>query len=256
MPRGAGDEEGHADGVARPMVDRRRALAGMIAASAASPRSAAAQVSPEPTSFDSRGHTIRAALFRPSERPARAGLVFMHGSGSVGPRQLGYARRFAEHGYIAAVPVYTDAAADDGARRLPIMQAWRDCAEDAVNWLITQGAPSERIALTGYSLGSHIAVDSALAGGLARAAIGITAGWDVYPPRPPRRRIPVLIVRASSDDHVRPASTDRLVRFLRDAAVPVREARIRDAEHIMTDEQWVEVQARSADFLTDALDLS
>jgi dienelactone hydrolase len=193
---------------------------------------------------------------RPTPSEAVAGVVYLHGSGSIGSRQLRYAQRFAEHGMLSLAPVYTDAAPDDGVRSRPIMQAWRDCAADAVDWLVSQGAPHDRMVLAGYSLGSHIAVDSALQGGRCRAAIGIAAGWDVYPPRPPRRRIPTLIIRADSDHHVRPGSTDRLITFLRDANVPVTEARVRDGEHIMTDDQWAIVHGYSMDFLTDVLGLS
>lgn len=208
--------------------------------------------------FESRGRSIRAVAFRPegSTAPA-AGLVYLHGSGSIGRRQLRFAQTFAEQQrMLVLVPVYTDAGSDDGVRRAPLMNAWRDCADDAADWLVEEGADPGRVAVTGYSLGSHIAVDSVLGGGRASAAVGIAAGWDVYPPRPPRRRVPVLIVRAASDDHVSPSSTDRLVRFLRDANVPVRDSRIPDAEHLMSDPHWIEAQSLTADFLTDVFDLT
>lgn len=239
------------------MMDRRAVLSGLAAATGGSAFAADPVVEPitETTTFTTRGRLVRAALYRPAETTPRGGVVYMHGSGSVGPNQLRYAEGFARRGMLSLVPVYTDAAPDDGVRSRPVMQAWRDCAEDAVRWLIEQGAPADRVALSGYSLGSHIAVDTALATGPARAAIGITAGWDVYPPRRPRRRVPVLIIRASSDDHVSPASTDRLIAFLRDADVPVREAVIADAEHLMSQPQWAQVSARSLDFLSDQLDL-
>lgn len=238
-------------------MDRRSLL---IAAGAALAGPGQAQVPTsvaEPLRFDSGGRSMRAVCFRPAQPSMSAGLVYMHGSGSIGHRQLAYAQRFADQqGMLVLVPVYTDAGADDGVRGARLMNAWRDCAVDSVDWLIAQGAPEAKVAIVGYSLGSHIAVDSALGGGRARAAVGVAAGWDVYAPRPPRRRVPVLIVRAASDDHVSPSSTDRLVRFLRDAEVAVRDVRIPDAEHLMTDAQWAEAHRLTADFLTDALDLS
>ena len=207
--------------------------------------------------FESRGHQIRAASFAPVDGPARGGLVYIHGSGSIGPLDLSFARRFAEQQkLLVLVPVYTDAGRDDGLRYAPLMNAWRRCAIDSVDWLIANGVAPEKVAISGYSLGSHIAVDSALSGGRARAAIGIAAGWDVYPPRPPRRRIPVQIIRPTSDHHVSPESTTRLIEFLRNAQVGVRESRIPDGEHLMSAAHWAQAHALAADFLTDALDLS
>lgn len=238
---------------------RRRGLlvgaAGLLASGAAAQ---APGVITSQLRFDSRGRSIRAVAFRPESltTPA-AGLVYLHGSGSIGRQQLRFARTFAEQQrMLVFVPVYTDAGPDDGVRRAPLMNAWRDCADDAADWLIAEGVDPRRVAVTGYSLGSYIAVDSVLGGGHATAAVGIAAGWDVYPPRPPRRRIPVLIVRAASDDHVSPSSTDRLIRFLRDADVPVRDSRIPDAEHLMSDPHWVEAQRLTADFVTDVFDLT
>lgn len=203
--------------------------------------------------FPSRGRTIRAAVFRPVGHQPGAGLVFMHGSGSIGSRQLRFAQRFAEHGYLVLVPTYLDAAADDGLRAAPVMDAWRNCAVDSIEWLTEQGISRQRTALVGYSLGSYIAVDGALGNSRAAVAIGIAGGWDVYPPRPPARRLPVLIIRAGRDTHVRPAGTERWRRFLEDHNVPVRTRVIRGAGHIMTEQEWGEVSGHALDFLDEQI---
>lgn len=233
-------------------MDRREATAGLIAAMFNTPTTQvvpAAEFTTELISYPSRGRTIRAAVFRPTAEARGSGVAFMHGSGSIGPRQLRFAQRFAEDGYISIVPTYLDAAADDNVRPERVMSAWRDCGSDAVDWLIAQGIDRRRTGLMGYSLGSYIAVDGALGNSRAAAAIAIAGGWEVYPPRSPARRIPVLIIRAERDTHVRPQGTEQWRQFLTDRDVPVRVHVVRGAGHIMDRRQWDEVFARASAFL-------
>ncbi len=165
----------------------RRALAGGTAASLlAAPVLARQEAVGEPVTYESGGTTIRAAVYRPAGAGRGAGIAFMHGSGGVGPAYLRLARQFAADGYVVIVPVYYDAAPDDGVRPESVMNAWRQAASDAVEWLIADGLPAERVGLMGYSLGSYVAVDSALGRSRAAAAIGVAGGWSVYVPRPPR----------------------------------------------------------------------
>ncbi|MBU2398593.1 MAG: dienelactone hydrolase family protein [Alphaproteobacteria bacterium] len=201
----------------------------------------------------SRGKPIRAVVFRPVANARGSGIVYLHGSGSIGPNQLRFAQSFARQGYVAVVPTYLDAAADDSIRAAPIMNAWRDCGIDAVEWLISQGIEPRRTASIGYSLGSFIATDGALGGGRAGAAIAIAGGWDVYVPRPPARRIPVLMVRAERDTHVRPPGTERWRQFLTERGVSVRMRVIRGAGHIMNQRQWDEVSRHALEFLNDGI---
>ena len=209
-------------------------------------RQAAAPV--ETITYDSGGRTIRAAVYRPGAQHRAAGLAFMHGSGGVGPAYLRLASRFAEDGYVVIVPVYYDAAPDDGVRAEPVMQAWREAGSDAVEWLIADGLEPERVGIMGYSLGSYVAVDGALGRSRAAAAIGVAGGWDVYVPRNPYRRIPVMILQAERDDHVSPASTQRWINHMRAADVPVRFEVVPGAGHIMNPDQWDDVFARSSRF--------
>ncbi len=227
----------------------RRALAGGTAASLlAAPVLARQEAVGEPVTYESGGTTIRAAVYRPAGAGRGAGIAFMHGSGGVGPAYLRLARQFAADGYVVIVPVYYDAAPDDGVRPESVMNAWRQAASDAVEWLIADGLPAERVGLMGYSLGSYVAVDSALGRSRSAAAIGVAGGWSVYVPRPPRRRIPVMILQAERDDHVPSAGTRRWVDHLRDADVPVRLEVIRGARHIMNSDQWDDVFTRSSQF--------
>lgn len=217
------------------------------------------QADPEPgftaelITITSRGKPIRAVVFRPVANARGSGVVYLHGSGSIGPNQLRFAQSFAKQGYIAVAPTYLDAAADDTIRAAPIMNAWRDCGADAVEWLISQGIEPRRTALIGYSLGSFIAVDGALGEGRAGAAIAVAGGWDVYVPRPPARRIPVLMIRAEHDTHVRPPGTERWRQFLTERGVSVRMRVIRGAGHIMGQRHWDEVSRHALDFLNDGI---
>ena len=183
--------------------------------------------------YRSRDKDIRAGVYRPLG-PPRGGVVLIHGSNGIGPEQVGLAQKFAGDGYLAVVPTYLDAAEDDTVRALPIMSAWRDCAIDAVQWLIDQGVPLERTGVTGYSLGSSIAVDGALGGGRAAAAIGIAAGEEVYPLRRPRRTIPVLLIRAENDRIVSARGTEIWRQNLTGWDIPVRVQVVRGAGHLMT----------------------
>lgn len=232
--------------------DRRGVVLGLGSVAAAGfqdPRPVAPAVIEERVTFTSRGRPIRAALFRPAAECRGAGVVYLHGSGSIGPNQLRFARSFAANGYMSLAATYLDAAADDTKRGAPIMNAWRECGIDAVEWLIAQGIPPQRTALIGYSLGSFIAVDGALGGGRAAATIGVAGGWDVYPPRAPQRRIPVLIVRAQRDTHVRPSSTERWRQYLVDRDIPVTERVVNGAPHIMSARQWEQVSGYALEFL-------
>lgn len=241
-------------------MKRRDLLAGAGGALLASPvlgqtsgRGELGAVTTELATYASRGRTIRAAAFRPDNDASGAGVVFLHGSGGMGVDQLAFARRFAEAGHLALAPTYLDAAEDNVVRPEPVMDAWRRCASDGVEWLIDQGIARRRTAVIGYSLGSYIAVDGALGDSRAAAAISICGGWDVYIPRAPQRRIPVLLIRNDRDRVVSADSTSRWKHFLLQADVPVRERVNRGAGHLMNAAQWNAVYRQASDFLADAL---
>lgn len=232
----------------------RRTLLGVAGAMAVAAPVAARQTAEAPgfttelTTYPSHGKAIRAAVFRPTANARGSGVVLMHGSGGIGPEQVMLGQKFATDGYVAVVPTYLDAAADDIVRPAPVMNAWRDCGSDAIQWLISQGIDRHRTGIMGYSLGSHIAVDGALGDSQAAAAISVAGGWDVYIPRHPARRIPVLLISAQRDTHVRPSSTARWRQFLIDGGVPVRSQTVRGAGHIMNRRQWEQVYAYALEF--------
>lgn len=227
---------------------RRELMAGAVAAGVAGPAFAQTPPPTELITYESRGRTIRAAVFRPVGPPRNAGVVYIHGSGGIGGIQLRFAQLFAEDGYLVIVPTYLDAAEDDVIRPEPVMDAWRQCGADAVEWLIGQGIDRRRTGVVGYSLGSYIAVDGSLGDSRAAATIAVAGGWDVYIPRPPRRRIPVLIIRFERDMVVSRSSTSRWAAFLTDAEVPVRVQVVRGSTHLPTGPQWREVFTRAAAF--------
>ena len=206
----------------------------------------------ETLTFESRGKAIRAALYRPAQSNG-AGIIFMHGSGGIGQPYLTLAERFATEGYTVLVPAYYDAAADDGVRPEPVMDAWRTVGSDAIDWLIRSGLDRRHVGIMGYSLGSYVAVDGALGNSRAAAAIGVAGGWDVYIPRSPRRRIPVLVIQSENDTHVSPESTRRWVDYLRREDVPVRLQVVRGAGHLYTPDQWAEVHRLASDFFAQTL---
>jgi dienelactone hydrolase len=148
-------------------------------------------------------------------------------------------------------PLFTDAWPDDGIRPPAMMEAWRDVGEHAIDWFIARGVNRRRTAMFGYSLGSYVAVDGALGNSRAAAAIGLAGGVDVYTPRPPRRRIPVLMIRAEGDTHVLPRNTARWVEFLREREINVRVAVLRDSNHLFTAQKWLEIFQLSSAFYAD-----
>lgn len=236
-------------------MDRRSLLAGAAAAALAGAVRAQEPAAPAPTyegvTFDSHGKTIRAIHYRPVGEGRRAAIVMMHGSGgriaNRGPwHEL--AMRFAGDGYQVLTPLYVDAFPDDGIRPERMMEAWRDVGEHAIDWFIDRGVDRRRTAMFGYSLGSYVAVDGALGNSKAAAAIGLAGGTDVYTPRTPRRRIPVLMIRAENDTHVLPRNTAAWVSFLREHDVNVRVEVIAGAGHLFRPHEWAEVFTRSAEF--------
>lgn len=236
-------------------MDRRRLLTGAAAAAGlagtARAQEAAPAVTYEGMTFESHGKTIRAIHYRPAGAGRRSAIVMMHGSGgrirNAGPwHEL--AMRFAEDGYEVLTPLYTDAFADDGVRPERMMEAWRDVGENAIDWFIDRGVDRRRTAMFGYSLGSYVAVDGALGNSRAAAAIGLAGGVDVYTPRVPRRRIPVLVIRAENDTHVLPRNTAAWVDFLREHDVNVRVEVIAGAGHLFRPPEWAEIFTRSAEF--------
>ena len=205
----------------------------------------------EGMTFESHGQPIRAIHYRPADEGRRAAVVMMHGSGgritNRGPwHEL--AVRFAGDGYQVLTPLFTDAYPDDGVRPERMMEAWRDVGEHAVDWFIDRGVDRRRTGMFGYSLGSYVAVDGALGNSRAAAAIGLAGGTDVYTPRTPRRRVPVLMIRAENDTHVLPRNTAAWVDFLRDHDVNVRVEVIAGAGHLFRPPEWAEIFARSAEF--------
>lgn len=235
-------------------MDRRSLLAAALAGVAV-PAFAQTAGAFEGVTFQSEGKAIRAILYRPQGTPRGSGVVMMHGSGGrISSRGEWHdlALRFAADGYFVLAPSYFDAFADDGVRPEPMMAAWRAVARDGVDWLAAgQGIAPARVALFGYSLGSYVAVDTALGDCQAGAAIGLAGGVDVYPPRSPRRRIPVLIIRAERDTHVLPRNTAAWVSFLRDRDVNVRVQVVDGAGHLFTPPEWLDVFTRASGFFAD-----
>ena len=236
-------------------MDRRSLLAGAAAAGLAgavrAQEPAAAAPTYEGLTFESHGKPIRAIHYRPVGQGRRAAIVMMHGSGARianrGPwHEL--AMRFAGDGYEVLTPLYVDAFPDDGIRPERMMEAWRDVGEHAIDWFIDRGVDRRRTAMFGYSLGSYVAVDGALGNSKAAAAIGLAGGTDVYTPRVPRRRIPVLVIRAENDTHVLPENTAAWVRFLREHEINVRVEVIAGAGHLFRPPEWAEIFTRSAEF--------
>ncbi len=233
-------------------MHRRSLLAGAAAAGLAG-HARAEQAGPtyEGMSFQSHDKPVRAIHYRPVGDGRRAAIVMMHGSGAQitnrGPwHQL--AMRFAGDGYQVLTPLFTDAFPDDGVRPERMMEAWRDVGEHAIDWFIEQGVDPRRTAMFGYSLGSYVAVDGALGNSRAAAAIGLAGGTDVYPPRVPRRRVPVLMIRADGDTHVLPRNTAAWVSFLREHQINVRVEVLQDSNHLFTAPKWLEIFQLSAAF--------
>lgn len=237
-------------------MNRRSLLAGVLAGVAAPVFAQTPPAAPhQGVTFQSEGKSIRAILYQPQGRPRGSGVVMMHGSGG-GIRSQGpwhdLAMRFAADGYAVLTPAYFDAYADDGVRPQPMMEAWRKVARDGVAWLAAgQGIAPGRVGLFGYSLGSYVAVDGALGDCEAGAAIGLAGGVDVYPPRVPRRRIPVLMIRAERDTHVLPRNTAAWVSYLRERDVNVRVQVVDGAGHLFTPPEWADVFTRASGFFAD-----
>ena len=232
---------------------RRRSLLAGAAASLTSPAWAQEPVGPtyEGLTFESHGKPIRAIHYRPAGEGRRAAIVMMHGSGgriaNRGPwHEL--AMRFAGDGYQVLTPLFTDAWPDDGVRPPAMMEAWRDVGEHAIDWFIARGVDRRRTAMFGYSLGSYVAVDGALGNSRAAAAIGLAGGVDVYTPRRPRRRIPVLVIRAENDTHVLPRNTAAWVAFLREHEINARVEVIEGAGHLFRPAEWDEIFTRASAF--------
>lgn len=233
-------------------MDRRRVLLAGAAATLAGP-ALGQETEPayEGMTFESHRKTIRAIHYRPVDEGHRSAIVMMHGSGgritNRGPwHEL--AMRFARDGYQVLTPLYTDAWPDDGIRPPAMMEAWRDVGEHAIDWFIDQGVDRRRTAMFGYSLGSYVAVDGALGNSRAAAAIGLAGGVDVYTPRVPRRRLPVLVIRAENDTHVLPRNTETWVEFLREYEIPVRVEVIGGAGHLFRPREWAEIFERASAF--------
>lgn len=223
-------------------------LAGLATPATAQDRGGDPEPAPRPTyeglTFMSHSKPIRAIQYRPVGEGRRSAIVMMHGSGSNitsrGPWHW-LAMQFAADGYHVLTPLYTDAEADNGIRPERMMEAWRDVGEHGIDRFIEQGIDRRRTAMFGYSLGSYVAVDGALGNSRAAAAIGLAGGVDVYTPRPPRRRIPVLMIRADGDTHVLPRNTAAWIRFLREHEISVEEEVLRDSNHIFTAAKWQEI---------------
>lgn len=213
----------------------------------------------ETIEFQSAGRTVRGLIYRP-RTPNGSGVVLLHGSRGLeadAPTFDPHAIQLASRGYYVLMPNYYDARPGEAVRSSQSLRIWRQAARDAAAFLDQQpGVETARVAQWGYSLGGFIAVEAAMEGGGASAAIGVSAGTDVGQPGRARRSLPVLLVHSRRDPVISPSSTRGWARQLRrrDAAVDVRQ--IEREGHGYSRAGWCDVFALTRSWLGQNLNVA
>lgn len=206
----------------------------------------------EQVEYESGTRTIRGLIYRP-RRPNGAGVVLLHGARGLAADAPVFdppAIQLASRGYHVLIPNYYDARPGRQQRSGQDMRTWRRAASDGVGFLGGQaGADPERVALIGYSLGGFLAVETAMEGGPAATAVGISAGVDVGEPGRARRDVALLLLHARRDSVISPASTRSWARTLRTRGAAVDVQTLDWEGHGFDRPTWCDAFARIQTFL-------
>jgi dienelactone hydrolase len=203
--------------------------------------------------FRSQDRNVSALIYRP-QTPNGAAVVLLHGGGGAdndAPRFDPHAMQLASRGYHVLVPSYFDAQAGARGGRGAQIRLWNRVATDAAREVGSMaGVQPTRIALWGYSLGGFLATDGAMdEGALARVAIGVSTGTDVWDTSRNRRSIPVLLLHGRRDPVISYSSMQNLANSLRDRGATVETVQIASNNHPLEAGAWCEVFDHTRRFL-------
>lgn len=135
------------------------------------------QVSYAAAKFRSGDKEITFEEYVPVDRPAKAGVVLLHGAGGPRSSNVAYvdlAQSLAVCGYVVVVPHYFDAERASGADTAGNYRIWVQVVKDALAYLASRRQiEPQRIAIVGYSLGASIALAAA-----SRGRVGAVVSWS------------------------------------------------------------------------------
>jgi dienelactone hydrolase len=174
----------------------------------AAPGSASAQVRDSVETYPSGQKRVTIECFAPEAPGKFPAVLLLHGSGGLeqatGPTFREIAATLAFRGYVALIPHYFEKT--DHVIGKPLgtgeYEAYLEAVNDAIEFAARRPeVDPTRFAMIGYSMGSGLSMFRAARDPRIKAVVSVSGA---YPPRPPSKKLPPLLILHGSKDRSTP----------------------------------------------------
>ena len=191
---------------------------------------ASGQVRDSVERYPSGSKQVTIECFAPAAPGKFPAVLLLHGSGGLeqatGPTFREIAATLAFRGYVALIPHFFEKTDHVLGRpnRQGEYEAWIEAVKDAIEFAARRPeVDPTRFAMIGYSMGSGLSMFRATRDPRIKAVVSVSGA---YPPRPPSKKLPPLLILHGSKDKSTP------IDFVNKYAEALKEQEMPHAVHI------------------------